>query len=204
MQIVDQDHLTRQQHALAMCQRSLEMFDGADLALDNKLMALLGHSSLLMALASMAATMSAEGWLRIIVAVLVAGAFWHLIVMVSVALDAWKPAPYSTPGRTYAGGQALKERYIDVPTSTTLAKMISDHVGENGSIKERRESTVRKGAALRECVRRFLWQVRLLGVAVCISLVSYAASSPAAWTTVDVRPAAPTAVTMTTTPPSHP
>lgn len=178
MQGTHEEHLTRQQAVLAMCQRSLDMFDSADTALDNKLMGLIGQATLLLALASMAASQAAHAWPRAVVAVLIGLSFWKLAQMLTVALEAWKPARYSTPGLTQGGIQGLKDRYLDTETPIMLARMISDHAGDNGAIRQRRESTVRKGATVERSVLLFRQQVALLAIAMCISLVSYAVGRP--------------------------
>jgi len=164
--VPDQDYYTsRQQALLDMCKDRLSMIDGADLALDNKLMALVGLSSLSPSLATLA--LSAEvtppvvGWLLVV-------AFAVLALIVFLALLTSRAQRYTIPADLTIAPTKINDRYVTPEIGEVLSHITADYLEVT---RDRLLSTDRKGTTLNRCLALYMVQLVLLAGAVGVTLL---------------------------------
>lgn len=158
-------YLQQQQALLDTCKDRLSMLDAADLALDNKLMALVGLSSLSVSLVTLA--LAPPGHISTAASWLVVCGFGLLIVIVLLALYAWHASGYPIPAKLDIPPEEINERYVIPDPGTVYSHLTADYLEVT---KDRKESTIRKAAVLNSCVGLYAVQLLLLTSAVAAGL----------------------------------
>lgn len=157
------DYLPRQEALLDLCKTRLSMLDAADLALDGKLMALVGLSSLSVSLVTLALSLKTPASTQWALAWPILVAFVLLAIMVLSALLAWRAEDYSVPGPESEEVEKLHAMYVVPEPATAVNNLITSYLSVT---VDRRASTIRKGAALNLCLGLYLVQVVVLAVAI--------------------------------------
>jgi len=157
------DYPVRQQAFLSMLRDQLSMFDAASLALDNKLIGLVGLSSLSVALVTLALSRIAPPSAPAPVTFLILAAFIALILMVLLALSAWFAQDYSVPGPENTESDYIFKEYLEPDTVTALNRMIAAYQAAEIDLCA---ATIRKGGTLNWCLILYVVQLLFLAAAV--------------------------------------
>lgn len=142
------------------------MYDSADLALDHKLMALIGLSSLSLSIMGFA-LFPRESPPKIVVAIVIA-ALILLGLIVLMTLWAWAASRYRAPGTRSEDPDHMHERYILAKPDVALSHLTADYLE---IAMERKASTRRKGRVLNIGLALYLIQLACLARALVLSLL---------------------------------
>lgn len=155
----------RQRAFLDMVKIQLSMVDDANTTLDNKLMALVGLSSLSSSLAALAISMAPTA-VPPPVPGLVVLAYFCLIVMVASLLWEWRAIAYTIPGPPNTERDLFLAKYLMTDTVSAFDNLITAHQAAQIRIKA---VVMRKGDALNNGLALYAIQLVILAGAIGIA-----------------------------------